>query len=202
MCHEIQKPVTVAIIVLNNALSKYSFLLSRRNYFLWIDIGQEILMVEVHNTMESKSCFFCEQHLLLRVWTTPPASSVYNTSYFVCEQHLLLRLWTTPPASSVNNTSYFVCEQHLLLRLWTTPSASPVNNTFCFACEQHLLLRLWTTPPASSVNNTSCFVSEQHRGTENKAEPIEELSSSGLLLLALCLHPMQVVKIRELLKRG
>ena len=152
MCHEIQKPVTVAIIVLNNALSKYSFLLSRRNYFLWIDIGQEILMVEVHNTMESKSCFFCEQHLLLRVWTTPPASSVYNTSYFVCEQHLLLRLWTTPPASS--------------------------------------------------VNNTSCFVSEQHRGTENKAEPIEELSSSGLLLLALCLHPMQVVKIRELLKRG
>jgi hypothetical protein len=102
MCHEIQKPVTVAIIVLNNALSKYFFW--RRDGIISFGLTSvtKHMILEVHNTMESKSCFVCEQH----------------------------------------------------------------------------------------------------GGTENKAEAIEELRSSGLLLLALYLHPMQVVKIRELLKRG
>ena len=68
MCHEIQKSDSVGIIIiiiiimLRNALNKYIFLASRRNYFLWIDIGHETLIVEVHNTVGSKSCFVCEKH--------------------------------------------------------------------------------------------------------------------------------------------
>jgi len=103
MCHEIQKSGNVATIMLNNALSKYIFLASRWTYFLWIDIGHEILMLEVHNIIGSKSCVVCKKTM---------------------------------------------------------------------------------------------------GGTENEVEAIEELRSSGLLLLALYLHPMQVVKIRELVKRG